>query len=117
MEIVAVERRGFVPSEVGKGFVVVNRGAQFVALRRREISLEVEHKPCGAEPHFQALLFRLQLLLRHDSGRSSCFDPLKIRLDATNRFAHTHDDLLPHTHERRFGVFLLQLPLAVGAPG
>ena len=62
-------------------------------------------------------MLRLQLFLCHDSGRSGGLDPFEIRLDAADRFAHPHDDLLAHTHERGFGVLALQLPLVVGAPG
>src|SRR4029077_811965 len=117
LEIITVECGGFVPREVGERFVVIDRGAQLVPLGRCEISLEVEHKACGAEPNFQALLLRLQLLLCHDSGRTSCFNPFKIRLYAPDRFAHTHDNLLLHTHEGGLSVLLLQLTFVVRTPG
>src|SRR5215813_4611922 len=117
LEIVTIKCRGCVAREVGERFVVVDCGTQLVSLSDREIALEVEDKASCTQPHLQALLFRLQLFLSPNSGRSGSFDPFEVRLDTANCFSHPNDDLLANIHESGFSVLCLQLPFVIGAPG
>ena len=61
-------------------------------------------------------LYFLRVMARRNALADQDYD-LLYGGGTPNRFAHPHDDLLPHTHERCFGILLFQLPLAIGAPG